>query len=103
MEADADELIPKKKKAKGTPSAALGRAPDVEPLPVPGSATGSCPDGRRMEDKLRQTAGGPSAWHRTPATVAQQSQTAASSTAPQGPDMGGFLARLRKSILWAGT
>ena len=37
------------------------------------------------------------------ATVAQQSQTAASSTAPQDPDMGGFLARLRKSIPWAGT
>ena len=38
-----------------------------------------------------------------PATVAQQSQTAASSTAPQGPDMRGFLAGLRKSIPWAGT
>ena len=37
------------------------------------------------------------------ATVAQQSQTAASSMAPQGPDMGGFLARLRKSIPRAGT
>ena len=30
-----------------------------------------------------------------PATEAQQSQTTASSTAPQGLDMGGFLARLR--------
>ena len=38
-----------------------------------------------------------------PATVAQQSQTTASSTAPQGPDMGGFLAGLRKSIPRAGT
>ena len=38
-----------------------------------------------------------------PATVAQQSQTAASSTAPQGPDMRGFLAGLRKSIPQAGT
>ena len=38
-----------------------------------------------------------------PATVAQQSQTAASSMAPQGPDMGGFLAGLRKSIPRAGT
>ena len=37
------------------------------------------------------------------ATVAQQSQTAASSMAPQGPDMGGFLAGLRKSIPRAGT
>ena len=38
-----------------------------------------------------------------PAMVAQQSQTAASSIAPQGLDMGGFLAGLRKSIPWAGT
>ena len=38
-----------------------------------------------------------------PATVAQQSQTASSSTVPQVPDMGGFLARLRKSIPWAGA
>ena len=37
------------------------------------------------------------------ATEAQQSQTTASLTAPQGPDMGGFLAGLRKSIPWAGT
>ena len=37
------------------------------------------------------------------ATVAQQSQTAAHSMAPQGPDIGGFLARLRKSIPRAGT
>ena len=36
-----------------------------------------------------------------PATVAQQSQTVPSSTAPQVPDMGGFLAGLRKSIPWA--
>ena len=38
-----------------------------------------------------------------PATVAQQSQTTPSSTAPQVPDMGGFLARLRKSIPQAGA
>ena len=36
-----------------------------------------------------------------PATVVQPSQTASSSTVPQVPDMGGFLARLRKSIPWA--
>ena len=35
------------------------------------------------------------------ATVAQQSQTVPSSTVPQVPDMGGFLAGLRKSIPWA--
>ena len=36
-------------------------------------------------------------------TVAQPSQTASSSTAPQVPDMGGFLAGLRKSIPQAGV
>ena len=41
VEADADEPISKKKKAKGTPSAALGRAPDAEPLPVPGVPPGA--------------------------------------------------------------
>ena len=41
-EADIAELMPKKKKAKGTPSAALGRAPNAELPPVlevpPGAA-----------------------------------------------------------------
>ena len=35
VKADAAGLIPKKKKAKGTPSAALGRVPNAELLPVP--------------------------------------------------------------------
>ena len=38
-----------------------------------------------------------------PATVAQKSQTTSSSTVPQVPDMGGFLARFRKSIPRAGV
>ena len=38
-----------------------------------------------------------------PAAVVPQVQTTASSTAPQGLDMGGFLAGLRKSIPQAGT
>ena len=36
MEADTDESIPRKKEATGTPSVALGRAPDAEPPPAPG-------------------------------------------------------------------
>ena len=40
-EVDADELILKKKKAMGTPSATLGRAPDAEPPPVPGVPLGA--------------------------------------------------------------
>ena len=35
MEADSAELVPKKKKVKGTPSAILRRAPDAELPPVP--------------------------------------------------------------------
>ena len=99
-EADADELISKKKKAKGTPSAALGRAPDAESLPVPPGAASMAVEWRTSLDKQLET-------HllgaEPLATVAQQSQTAASSTAPQGLDMGGFLAGLRKSIPQAGT
>ena len=38
-----------------------------------------------------------------PATVDQPSQTASSSMVPQVPDMGGFLAGLRKSIPRAGA
>ena len=37
------------------------------------------------------------------ATVAQPSQTTSSSMVPQVPDMGGFLARLRKSIPQTGV
>ena len=103
-EADADEPIPKKKKAKGTPSATLGGgAPDAEPLPVlevpPGAALMAIEQRTSLDKQLEAHLLGTD----PPATVVQQSQTAASSMAPQGPDMGGFLARLRKSIPRAGT
>ena len=100
VEADADEPILKKKKAKGTPSTALGRAPDAESPGVPPGAASTAVKQRTSLDKQLEA-------HllgtEPPATVAQQSQTVASSTAPQGPDMGGFLAGLRKSIPQAGT
>ena len=99
-EADTDKPISKKKKAKGTPSATLWRAPDAESLPVPLGAAPMAIEWRTSLDKQLEA-------HllgtEPPATVAQQCQTAANLTAPQGPDMGGFLARLRKSIPWAGT
>ena len=99
-EADADEPISKKKKAKGTPSAALRRAPDAESLPVPPGAAPMAIEWRTsLDEQLEAHLLGTE----PPATVAQQSQTAASSMAPQGPDMGGFLAGLRKSIPWAET
>ena len=102
-EADADEPVLKKEKAKGTPSTTLGRAPDAESLPVLGVPLGAAlmaVDWRTSLDKQLEA-------HllgaEPLATVTQQSQTAFSSTAPQGPDMGGFLAGLRKSIPQAGT
>ena len=102
-EADADEPIPKKKKAKGTPSAALRRAPDAESPPVlgvpPGAALTAVEQRTSLDEWLEDHLLGAEPL----ATVAQQSQTAASSTVPQGPDMGGFLAGLRKSIPLAGT
>ena len=97
-EADADELIPKKKKAKGIPSAALGRATDVEPLPVLGVPPGAALMAIEWRTSLDEQLEAHLLGAEPPATVAQQSQTTASSTVPQGPDMGGFLARLRKSI-----
>ena len=103
VEAHADEPILKKKKAKGSPSAALGRAPDGESPPVPGVPPGAAPTAVEWRTSLDKQLEAHLLGAEPPATVAQQSQTAASSTAPQGLDMGGFLARLRKSIPWAGT
>ena len=102
VEADSDEPIPKKKKAKGTPSATLGRAPDVESLPVLGVPPGATPTAIKRRTSLDEQLEVHLLGAEPPATEAQQSQTAASLTAPQGPDMGGFLAGLRKSIPWAG-
>ena len=97
------ESILKKKKAKGTPSATLGRAPDTEPLPVPEVPLGAAPMAIEQRTSLDKQLEAHLLGTEPPATVAQQSQTAASSIAPQGPDMGRFLAGLRKSIPWAGT
>ena len=102
-ETDAAGPILKKKKAKGTPSATLRRASDVELLPVPevppGAASVAMEQRSSMDEQLKAHLLGAD----PPATVAQQSQTMSSSTAPQVPDMGGFLAGLRKSIPRAGV
>ena len=98
VETDAAGPISKKKKTKGTPSATLERAPNVELPPVlevpPGAASVAVEQRSSMDKQLEAHLLGTD----PPATVAQQSQTMSSSTAPQVPDMGGFLARLRKSI-----
>ena len=103
VEADTDETIPKKKKAKGTPSTTLGRAPDAESQPVPGVPLGAASMAVEQRTSLDEQLEAHLLGTEPPAKVAKQSQTTASSTAPQGPDMGGFLARLRKSIPWFGT
>ena len=97
-ETDAAGLIPKKKKAKGTPSAALGRAPDAEPLPVPEVPPGAAPVAVEQRPSMDEQLEAHLLSADPPATVAQQSKTAPSSMAPQVLDMEGFLARLRKSL-----
>ena len=102
-ETDAAGPIPKKKKAKGTPSAILGRVPDAELPPVlevpPAAALVAMEQRSGMDKQLEAHLLGVD----PPATVAQPSQTTSSSMAPQVPDMGGFLAGLRKSIPRAGA
>ena len=93
----------KKKKAKGTLSATLRRVPNAE-LPVvpempPGAAQVAVEQRSGMDEQLEAHLLGAE----PPATVAQPSQTVSSSMAPQVPDMGGFLARFRKSISQAGA
>ena len=93
----------KKKKAKGTPSATLKKVPNAELLPVPevppGAALVAVEQRSGMDEQLEAHL-----LDTDPlATVAQPSQTVSSSTVPQVLDMGGFLARLRKSIPQAGT
>ena len=95
VEADTAKLIPKKKKAKGTPSATVGRAPDVEPQPVPEVPPGAALMAVEQRTSLDKQLEAHLLGAEPLAMVAQQSQTAASPIAPQGPDMGGFLAGLR--------
>ena len=81
-EADADDQIPKKKKAKGTPSATLERAPDAKPLPVPGVPLGAAQTAVEWRTSLDEQLEAHLLGAEPPATVAQQSQTPASSMAP---------------------
>ena len=96
--ADAAGPIPKKKKAKGTPSATLRRAPDVELLLVPEVPPGATLVAVEQRSSMDEQQEAHLLCADPLATVAQPSQTASSSTASQVPDMGGFLAGLRKSI-----
>ena len=102
-ETDATGSIPKKKKAKGTPSATLGRVPNAELLPVPEVPPGTAPVAVEQRPSMDEQLEAHLLGVDPPATVAQQSQTVPSSMVPHVPDMGGFLARLRKSIPWAGV
>ena len=103
VKTDTAGLILKKKKAKGTPSATLRRVPQAEPPLVrdvpPGAAPVAMEQRPSMDEQLEAHLLGTD----LPATVAQQSQTTPSSMVPQVPDMGGFLAGLRKSIPRAGA
>ena len=103
MEAGKDEPILRKKKSKGTLSTAFRRAPDAELPPALEVLPGASPTAVEKKTSLDKQLEAHLLGTEPPTTVIQQSQTTASSKTPQGPDMGGFLARLRKSIPWAGT
>ena len=103
VEANAAGPILKKKKTKGTPSAALGKVPNVELLLVPEVPPGAAPVAVEQRSSMDKQLEAHLLSVDPLATVAQQSQTMSSSTVPQVPDMGGFLAGLRKSIPWAGV
>ena len=103
LETNAAGLIPKKKKAKGTPSAALRRVPHAELLLVPEVPPGAAPVAMEQRSSMDEQLEANLLGTDPPATVAQQSQTTSSSMAPQVLGMGGFLARLRKSIPQAGV
>ena len=103
VETDSAGPISKKKKAKGTPSATLGRVPDAKLPPVPEVPPGAAPVTVEQRPSMDKQLEAHLLGVDPPTTVAQQSQTTSSSKVPQVPDMGGFLARLRKSIPWAGA
>ena len=103
VEADTAESIPRKKEAKETLSAALGRVPDAEPPPVPGELVRAAPMPVGQKTSLDKQLEAHLLGTQPPAAVVLQSQTATSLMTPQGPNMGEFLAGLRKSIPWAGT
>ena len=75
--------------------------PDAEPLPVPEVPPGAAPVAMEQRPSMDEQLEAHLLGTDPPATVAQQSQTTPSTTAPQVLDMGGFLAGLRKSIPWA--
>ena len=75
----------------------------MEPLPVPEVPPGAAPVAMKQRPSMDEQLEAHLLSTDPPATVAQQSQTTPSSTAPQVPDMGGFLAGLRKSIPWTGA
>ena len=97
-ETNAAGPIPKKKKAKGTPSATLGRAPNAELLAVPEVPPGAAPVTVEQRPSMDEQLEAHLPSSDPLATVAQQRQTVPSSMVSQVPDMGGFLAGLRKSI-----
>ena len=82
VETNAAGPIPKKKKAKKTPSATLRRAPDVELLPVPEVPPGAAPVAMEQRPSMDKQLEAHLLSVDPPATVAHQSQNAPSSMAP---------------------
>ena len=70
----------------------------MELLPVPEVSPGAAPVAVEQRPSMDEQLEAHLLGADPLATVAQPSQTASSSMAPQVPDMGGFFAGLRKSI-----
>ena len=87
--------ILKKKRAKGTPSAALERVPNAELSPVR-SATRSCPGGCGAEVRHGQAAGGPSAQCRPPSHSGPAKPDCIQFNGAPGPRHGRFLGQTQK-------
>ena len=81
-ETDAAGLILKKKKAKGTPSAALRRVPNAEPLPVPEMPPGAARVAMEQRSSMDEQLEAHLLSLDPLATIAQQSQTVPSSMVP---------------------
>ena len=103
VEADSAEPVPKKKKAKGTLSATLRRAPEAELLPVPEVPQEAALVAMKQRSGMDKQLEAHLLDVDPPERVAQPSQTASSSMVPQVPELEGFLAGLRNSIPGART
>ena len=98
VEANSGEPAPKKRKTKGAPSAALGRASYAEAPLAPEGPRETAPVPMEQRSGMDKQLEAHLLSTYLPTTVAQPSQTTSSSMAPQVLELGSFLTGLRESI-----